>query len=121
MIAAHYELQLEREAVFEFFVRRMPQDRGFLLTAGLAQAVAYLEDLHFDRRDIDWLAATGRFKPAALERLASLRFTGDVDAMPEGTVCFAQEPILRVTAPLPDAQLVESRLINLVADARRDS
>jgi nicotinate phosphoribosyltransferase len=110
----YYELRMEREAVFEFFVRRMPPDRGFLLTAGLAQAVAYLEDLQFEQREIDWLATTGRFNPAALDRLASLRFTGDVDAMPEGTVCFAQEPILRVTAPLPEAQLIESRLINVL-------
>jgi len=114
MIVAYFELRMERVAVFEFFVRRMPQDRGFLLTAGLEQAIAYLEGLRFEPHEIDWLAATGRFKPSALERIANLRFTGDVDAMPEGTVCFAQEPVLRVTAPLPEAQLVESRLINLL-------
>ena len=64
--------------------------------------------------DIDWLTQTGRFGRALLDYLAQLRFTGDVHAMPEGTVFFADEPILRVTAPLPQAQLVETRLINIL-------
>jgi nicotinate phosphoribosyltransferase len=114
MVTAYHALGMEREAVFEFFVRRMPADRGFLLAAGLEQALDYLEDLHFTAPELEWLAGTGRFRPEALRRLAALRFTGDVDAMPEGSVYFAGEPILRVVAPLPEAQLVESRLVNLL-------
>ncbi|MGP0092009.1 MAG: nicotinate phosphoribosyltransferase [Xanthobacteraceae bacterium] len=101
-------------AVFELFVRRLPERRGFLLAAGLEQALEYLENLRFSPDDIAWLASTRRFGQKLLDYLATLRFTGDVHAMPEGTVFFADEPILRVTAPLPQAQLVESRLINIL-------
>jgi len=114
MVTAYHALGMEQEAVFEFFVRRLPRQRGFLVAAGLAQALDYLETLRFTPAEIEWLATTGRFAAELLERLAALRFTGDVDAMPEGTVFFADEPILRVTAPLPEAQLVETRLINLL-------
>jgi nicotinate phosphoribosyltransferase len=114
MVTAYHELGMEQEAVFEFFVRKLPPGRGFLLAAGLEQTLDYLEALHFTADELEWLASTGRFKTNALERLARLRFTGDADAMPEGTVFFANEPVLRVTAPLPEAQLVESRIINLL-------
>jgi nicotinate phosphoribosyltransferase len=101
-------------AVFEFFMRKLPHRRGFLLAAGLEQALDYLEDLRFSADDIDWLAGTGRFGKSLLDYLSELRFTGDVHAMPEGTVFFADEPILRITAPLPEAQLIETRLINIL-------
>ena len=101
-------------AVFEFFVRKLPARRGFLMAAGLEQALDYLENLRFSPEEIDWLAQTGRFGKDLLDQLARFRFTGDVHAMPEGTAFFADEPILRVTAPLPQAQLVETRLINLL-------
>ena len=114
MVTAYHALGMEREAVFEFFVRRLPANRGFLVAAGLEQALDYLETVHFDEHELQWLATTRRFTADALQRLAILRFTGDVDAMPEGSVFFAGEPILRVVAPLPEAQLVESRLINLL-------
>ena len=114
MVTAYQELGMEREAVFEFFVRTMPPQRGFLVAAGLEQVLDYLETLQLDADELRWLASSGRFKPTAIERLTGLRFTGDVDAMPEGTVFFANEPILRVTAPLPEAQVVESRIVNLL-------
>ena len=101
-------------AVFEFFMRKLPARRGFLMAAGLEQALDFLENLRFSPEDIEWLAQTGRFGRALLDELARLRFTGDVHAMPEGTVFFADEPILRVTAPLPQAQLAETRLINIL-------
>ena len=114
MVTAYHALGMERTAVFEFFVRRLPARRGFLVAAGLEQALDYLEALQFTEPELRWLESTGRFTADALRRLARLRFTGDVDAMPEGCVFFAEEPILRVVAPLPEAQLVESRLINLL-------
>jgi nicotinate phosphoribosyltransferase len=114
MVTAYHELGMEQPAVFEFFVRSLPAGRGFLLAAGLRQVLDYLEGLCFEPADLEWLGQTGRFKPDALRRLSAMRFSGDVDAMPEGTVFFANEPVLRVTAPLPEAQLVESRVINLL-------
>jgi nicotinate phosphoribosyltransferase len=114
MVTAYQALDMERTAVFEFFVRQLPGTRGFLVAAGLEQALDYLATLRFAAHELRWLESTGRFRPEALQSLARLRFTGDVDALPEGSVCFANEPILRVVAPLPEAQLVESRLINLL-------
>ena len=101
-------------AVFEFFVRTLPARRGFLVAAGLEQALDFLEQLRFESAEIEWLKGTGRFGANLLDYLADFRFSGDVHAMPEGTVFFAGEPILRVTAPLPQAQFVESRLINIL-------
>ncbi|MGR9087279.1 MAG: nicotinate phosphoribosyltransferase [Gammaproteobacteria bacterium] len=114
MLQGYYEQGMEDIAVFELFVRKLPQSRGFLMAAGLEQALIYLERLRFSSEEIEWLDSTRRFKPEVLERLATLSFTGDVHALPEGTVFFPNEPVLRVTAPLPEAQLVESRLINLM-------
>jgi len=114
MIEAYLAYGETKPAVFELFVRRLPTRRGFLMAAGLDQALHFLEQLSFTRGDIDWLESTGRFSARTLDYLAALRFSGDVHAMPEGTVFFADEPILRVTAPLPEAQLVEARLINIL-------
>jgi nicotinate phosphoribosyltransferase len=114
MIEAYLDHGETKPAVFEFFVRKLPERRGFLVAAGLEQALDFLEGLRFSDEEIGWLARSGRFGARLLERLATLRFTGDVHAMPEGTVFFASEPILRVTAPLPEAQLVETRLINIL-------
>jgi nicotinate phosphoribosyltransferase len=114
MLQAYFEQNMNEIAVFEFFVRRLPPHRGFLMAAGLEQALQFLEALRFSEEELDWVRNSGRFSADLPDHLATLRFTGDVHAMPEGTVCFADEPILRVTAALPQAQLVESRLINLL-------
>jgi nicotinate phosphoribosyltransferase len=114
MVQAYLDKAEDSEAVFEFFVRRLPARRGFLLVAGLADALDYLETLQFSKADIDWLAGTGRFRKNLLDYLAAFRFTGDVHAIPEGSVCFPTEPLLRITAPLLQAQLVETRLINIL-------
>ncbi len=114
MLAAYDAGGMGQRSVFEFFVRCMPGNRNFLIAAGLEQLLGYLENLRFSKEELDWLAAGGRFETAFLERLASFRFTGDVDAVPEGTLIFANEPLVRITAPLPEAQLVETRLINLL-------
>lgn len=114
MMQAYLDRGMQDTAVFEFFFRRLPAQRGFLMAAGLEQALTYLEQLRFAEADLDWLRRSGRFQRDFIDYLATLRFSGDVHAMPEGTVFFADEPILRVTAPLPEAQLVETRLINLL-------
>src|SRR5664279_4509696 len=114
MIQAYLDHGETKTAVFEFFVRKFPPRRGFLIAAGLQQLMDFLENLRFSPEEIDWLARTHRFDKGLLDHLASFRFTGDVHAMPEGRVFFANEPIVRVTAPMPQAQLVETRLINIV-------
>jgi nicotinate phosphoribosyltransferase len=114
MIQAYLDHGDTQTAVFEFFVRTLPARRRFLLAAGLHQALDYLENLRFSAADIDWLKSTGRFKQNLLDYLSAFRFSGDVHAMPEGTAFFASEPILRITAPLPQAQFVETRLINIL-------
>jgi len=114
MIQAYLDHGATKTAVFEFFVRKLPPRRRFLVAAGLEQALDFLQDLRFSPEEIDWLARGGRFDKTLLEYLATLRFTGDVHAMPEGTLFFANEPILRITAPLPQAQLLETRLINIL-------
>jgi nicotinate phosphoribosyltransferase len=80
----------------------------------LEQALCFLENLRFTANELEWISGHGAFRPAFVAYLENLRFTGDVHAMPEGTVFFPNEPILRITAPMPQAQLVESRLINLL-------
>ena len=114
MMQAYLDRGMDEPAVFELFVRKLPAQRNFLVAAGLEQALDFLESLAFTEPEIEWLARQGGFSAGLLERLRGFRFTGDVDALPEGTVFFADEPVLRVTAPLPQAQLVESRLLNIV-------
>lgn len=114
MVQAYLDRGEDKEAVFEFFVRRLPARRGFLIAAGLEDALQYLETLTFSAQEIDWLKKTGRFRDNLLDYLKAFRFTGDVHAIPEGTVCFPNEPLMRITAPLPQAQLVETRLINIL-------
>jgi nicotinate phosphoribosyltransferase len=114
MVQTYFEENKTAPAVFEFFVRHLPPGRNFLIAAGLQQAVEFLEALSFSDEDCAWLGQTGRFSSAFIDRLRHLRFTGAVDAMPEGTPFFPDEPILRVIAPLPEAQIVETRLINIL-------
>jgi nicotinate phosphoribosyltransferase len=114
MVQAYLDRGEDKEAVFEFFVRRLPPRRGFLLAAGLEDVLTYLETLRFSSSEIDWLKSTGRFRANLIDYLAGFRFTGDVHAIPEGSVCFPNEPLIRITAPLPMAQFVETRLINIL-------
>ncbi len=114
MMQAYLDRGETKTAVFEFFVRKLPARRGFLVAAGLEQVLDFLENLRFTPAELDWLASAGRFDRAFIDYLAGLRFAGDVHAMPEGTVFFAGEPILRVTAALPEGQLIETRVINLL-------
>jgi nicotinate phosphoribosyltransferase len=114
MLQAYLDRGETQTAVFEFFVRKLPAHRGFLIAAGLEQVLEFLETLRFAPDELNWLTKTGRFGKNFIDYLADFRFAGDVHAMPEGTVFFADEPILRVTAALPQAQLIETRVINLL-------
>jgi nicotinate phosphoribosyltransferase len=114
MLDAYRQTGMNGTAVFEMFVRRLPASRGFLMAAGLEQALDYLESLRFEESELGWLAGCGHFHREFVDWLADLRFEGEVWAMREGEVFFANEPILRVEAPIAQAQFVESRLINIL-------
>jgi nicotinate phosphoribosyltransferase len=114
MMETYLRNDMDKTAVFEFYARELPRNRGFLIAAGLNSVLSFLESLHFSSEEIAYLYETGRFSEKLLNYLTSLRFRGDVYALPEGTVCFANEPLIRVVAPIPVAQLVETRLINLI-------
>jgi nicotinate phosphoribosyltransferase len=114
MAQAYVRQEMLAPAVFELFVRQLPPQRNYLVACGLEDVLDYLEDLRFSGEDLDYLASIGRFQAEFLEYLGGLRFTGDVRAMPEGTVFFAGEPVLEVVAPLPEAQLVETFILNQV-------
>lgn len=114
MLQGYFERGMKDTAVFEFFVRKLRPGRGFLLAAGLEQVLDFVEQARFTPEELDWLRETGKFTGDFIDWLADWRFEGDIDAMPEGTVCFPDEPLLRVVAPLPQAQLIESRVINLL-------
>lgn len=114
MLQAYFEEDMTEDAVFSLFVRRLPERRNFLLACGLDTVLDYLENLKFEERDLGYLASRDEFSDRFIERLRSFRFTGDVHAVPEGTPVFADEPILEVTAPLPEAQLVETFIMNQI-------
>ena len=99
---------------FELFVRELPRDRGYLVAAGLETAERYLRELHFDDSSLDYLERSGTCSGPLLDELRGLRFDGDLDAMPEGTVAHATEPLLRIEGPRLVCQLVESYLLNQV-------
>lgn len=113
MAASYLSRGMTQSATFSLFVRDLPADRGFLVAAGLDDVLGVLEDFAFDRDDLAWLAGHG-FDRVAVDAFATLRFTGDVWAVPEGRVIFPNEPLLEVTAPLPEAQIVESILLNQI-------
>jgi len=103
-----------RTGVFDLFYRENPFGNGFVVMAGLEQAIEYVRGLRFDAEDIAYLAGLNQFDAAFLEYLRGFRFTGDVHAMPEGEIAFPFEPLIRVKAPLIEAQLLETALLNIV-------
>lgn len=114
MLQGYLESHMDEVAVYEFFVRKLPPGRNFLVAAGLESVLDYLLTVRFAPDEIRFLAKTGRFNRRFLDYLENFSFTGDVHAMPEGRVFFPDEPILRITAPILEAQLVETRIINLL-------
>jgi nicotinate phosphoribosyltransferase len=104
----------EQPATFQLFCRTLPHGFGYLIAAGIDDALDYLGQLRFGNDDLAYLETTGLFSGAFLGRLAGLRFRCDVRAMPEGTIFFPEEPVLEVRGPLLEAQLVETALVNLV-------
>src|SRR5215831_13367616 len=115
MAAAYFENHFSATASFELFVRSLPAERGFLLAAGLEQALDELEDVRLSDDQIEYLRRQPVFQhvsDAFFDYLRDFRFTGEVWAIPEGTPVFAEEPLLRVTAPIIEAQIVETFLLS---------
>lgn len=114
MAASYFAHGMTAPATFDLFVRHLPAQRNFLIVAGLEEALAYLERLRFNDDAVTYLRSLGMFEEPFLRYLSELRFTGDAWAMAEGEAAFGDEPILRITAPLIEAQIVETFLLNMI-------
>ncbi len=114
MAASYLRRGMTGTATFSLFVRSLPAARGFLVAAGVESCLDRLEDFRFEEDDIRYLRDTLGYAPRDLEAFRRLRFTGDIWGIPEGRIALAGEPILEVTAPLPEAQLIETLFLNLV-------
>jgi nicotinate phosphoribosyltransferase len=114
MLQAYWSEGFDDRAAFSLFFRRLPEARNYLIACGLDDVLRYLEELRFTGEALDYLRGLGLFAKGFLDWLAELRFTGDVRAMPEGTPVFPGEPLLEVEAPIGEAQLVESFIINQI-------
>ncbi len=114
MAQSYHEHRMSAPATFSLFIRRFPPDRPYMVAAGLEDVLRYLEAFRFSPEALAYLRSTHIFSGEFLDSLATLRFTGDVWAMPEGALFLPNEPILEVTAPIIEAQLVETYLINQV-------
>jgi nicotinate phosphoribosyltransferase len=112
MMQAYLREGLTGTAVFSLFSRRLPPERNVLIACGLETVLDYLETLRFSKEDVGYLSSLNQFRPDFLEALRSFCFTGDVFAVPEGTPVFENEPLLEIVAPLPEAQLVETMVLN---------
>ncbi|MEK6857290.1 MAG: nicotinate phosphoribosyltransferase [Nanoarchaeota archaeon] len=120
MLQAYYDKDMQNKtATFDLFVRSLPKDRGYLIAAGLEDVVDYLTNLKFEKEDIDYLKTLDLFTDKFLNYLQDFEFTGDVYAVKEGTPIFGNEPILRITAPLDQAQFIETYLLATINDAVR--
>lgn len=114
MAAGYFDHSITEEAAFSLFIRDYPKDRRFFVAAGLADVLDELAHFSFSESDLDYLERTGLFSGRFLAYLEGFRFTGNIRAMPEGTVFFKNEPVLEVSAPLIEAQLLETLLINTI-------
>ncbi|KAA5825498.1 nicotinate phosphoribosyltransferase [Saccharopolyspora hirsuta] len=114
MATSYLRRDMTAPATFSLFARKLPRDRGFLVAAGLADCLEFLQELYFDTDELAYLADVVGLDDDDLKALGELRFTGEVRAVPEGRVVFAGEPLLEVTAPIAQAQLVETALLNFV-------
>ena len=115
MMQGYFRHKDQNETViFDAFYRNNPLDSGYAICAGLDQVIEYIRDLHFDKEDIDYLASLNMFDTDFLDYLKEFKFTGSVYAIPEGSVMFPREPMIKVIAPIMQAQLIETAILNIV-------
>ncbi len=114
MAASYFEHKRNAQAVFDLFIRRLPPSRSYFVACGLEDCLRYLKEFHFTPEDLAYLKGLKIFKDGFLKFLEDLRFTGSLWALPEGTVFFPNEPIIRVAAPIIEAQVIESFLLNTI-------
>ncbi len=115
MMQGYFENEdVNQTVIFDMFYRNNPEGNGYAICAGLEQLIDYVKNLHFTEDEIDYLKSLGIFKPAFLAYLRDFRFTGDIYAIPEGTVIFPREPLVKVIAPIMQAQLIETALLNII-------
>ena len=112
MSAVYFEREMFAPATFSFFVRRYPKHWRFFVAVGVEEVLSFLENFHFTQTELEYLDSLGLFKQEFLDYLANLRFSGEVWALPEGSIFFTEEPVLEVTAPIIEAQLIETFVIN---------
>ena len=114
MMQGYFKNPTNQTVIFDMFYRVNPCGRSFAITAGLEQMIEYIENLHFSDKDIEYLRSLHIFEDDFLEYLRSFHFTGDIYAIPEGTVVFPREPLVKVIAPIMEAQLVETAILNII-------
>lgn len=115
MMQGYFENEdVNQTVIFDMFYRSNPEGNGYAICAGLEQLIDYIKNLHFTEDEIAYLKGLGMFKPAFLDYLRDFRFTGDIYAIPEGTVIFPREPLVKVIAPIMQAQLIETALLNII-------
>lgn len=114
MMQGYYNYNINKKVVFDLYYRKNPSGNGYAICAGLEQAMEYIDNLRFSKEDIDYLKSLNMFEDDFLNYLETFRFTGDIWAIPEGTVVFPGEPLMRVCAPILEAQYIETALLNII-------
>ncbi len=114
MMQGYYHNKCEQIAVFDAFYRKNPSGGAYAIACGLEQVIEYIRDLHFSTEDTEYLRSLGIFDEKFLDYLRGFHFTGDIYAVPEGTVVFPREPLLKVVAPVMEAQLIETAILNII-------
>lgn len=114
MMQGYFKNPTDQIVVFDMFYRKNPCDGGYAIAAGLEQVIEYIKDLHFTYEDIEYFQTLGIFEADFLEYLRSFHFTGDIYAIPEGTIVFPREPLLKIVAPIMEAQLIETTILNII-------
>ncbi|MBS6396950.1 MAG: nicotinate phosphoribosyltransferase [Clostridiales bacterium] len=114
MMQGYFKNPVQETVIFDAFYRSNPCGNGYAIAAGLDQVIDYIRNLHFSREDVDYLRSLGIFEEDFLEYLSNFRFSGDIYAIPEGTVVFPREPLVKVIAPIMEAQLVETAILNII-------
>ena len=114
MMQGYFKNPVQETVIFDAFYRTNPCGNGFAIAAGLDQVIDYIKNLHFSKADVDYLRSLGIFDEDFLEYLSSFHFSGDIYAIPEGTVVFPREPLVKVIAPIMEAQLVETAILTII-------